>query len=490
MAQSGTVAAGSYEEQFGELFQEHILAVAAREPGFVSRFRSALDHGYFTSDTLRIVAKSLFQFIDQYQTLPTRATLEEHVRAMANEGEFKTAEKLLKRLYTDELGDASAVRDKVIEFGKMQALVNAVLEGADDLTRGDRAKLLPRVQKALLVGEDILDIGIQWNTTDRSALYSDDSEYRETVPSGIRHIDAVMQGGLGRGELGVILAPPKRGKTTSLINFGFGALAAGFNVVHYSFEIKDKKVARRYDDRLAGKLLGLRMTDPEKFAKAIQQKAGAEVKGKLIIKKYVSRSVGVTTLRNHLSLLKSEGFNPDMVIVDYADIVKPERRLGEMRHEQAGIYEDLRALAEEFNVALWTGSQAKQSSLEKATIEMQDFAEAFEKAAIVDAALGFCQTLDEKVDHKCRFYFAALRDQEDGRTVECTIDRKRCFIQSTAVYDAAQMREVTAADKEDDDLDEEIETQRAVQKAKNVIKGGVSKDKRPRKKQTPVKKVA
>ncbi len=78
------------------------------------------------------------------------------------------------------------------------------------------------------------------------------------------------------------------------------------------------------------------------------------------------------------------------LLVDYADIMKPERRLGEMRHEQAGIYEDLRQMAGIFNVALWTASQAPRGALDKAVLDIGDFAEAYEKAAIMDAGVAFC----------------------------------------------------------------------------------------------------
>jgi replicative DNA helicase len=183
----------------------------------------------------------------------------------------------------------------------------------------------------------------------------------------------------------------------------------------------------------------------------------------LFVKGYQTRKATISMIRSHLSLLASHDFRPDLIIVDYADIVKPERRLGEMRHEQAGIYEDLRTLAGDFDAAVWTGSQAKVGALEKETLTIADFAESFEKAAIVDAAVGFCQTTDERIDQKCRLYMAALRNQEDGSTVECSIFRDRCMITSSALLDAAYTR----IDRDGDDQEQQpnVKTVSRVHKA-------------------------
>lgn len=434
---------GTYAEQFGDNFQRHILAVALRIPGFVVRYRSALQHTYFTSDVHRVVAKELFKHTDEYRFLPSEPTLVETIRPVVDEAAMEQIEETVAKLYQESVTDADAVKDKVVEFGKTQAAINAVLESAEDLEKGDRSHILERIQESLLVGEDILDIGTDYLNTmpERDQWYSlDNHDDREVIPTGIYHLDMALGGGLGRGELGVVLAPPKRGKTTVLINFGFGAMMStlGFNVVHYSHEIVEErqyKVSRRYDDRLAGKFVKLKYQDPAKYAQIVQDRAGKFLNGRLFVKSYPTRTASVSTLRNHLTLLISRGFKPDLIIADYADIMKPDRRLGEMRHEQAGIYEALRGLAGEFDAALWTGSQTPRGALEKEVITLGDFAEAFEKAAIVDAAVGLCQTEDEKLASRCRLFLCGLRHEEDGRTVECLIRRDRALLKSTALLD-------------------------------------------------------
>jgi len=400
------------------------------------------------------------------------------VQERADESVADKIEPLVDKLYAEDISDAQAVMQKTVEFGKVQAMINAVLDGADEVQKGNRAAVLPLIHEASLVGEDILNVGIDYKVEaeDRLARYlSEEVLDPDVIPTGLPHLDYAMGGGLSRGELGVVLAPPKRGKSTTLINFGFGALSnvMGLNVVHYTMEMSDKKVAGRYDDRVAGPLVEKKHTAPEQFTAGLGQRIKTFVRGRLFIKGYPTRTATATMLRTHLSLLVSRGFAPDMVLVDYADIMKAERRVGEMRHEQAGIYEDLRQMAGEFNCAVWTGSQAPRSALEKPTLDLGDFAEAFEKAAIVDAAIAFCQTPQERLDLTCRLVFVGLRNSEDNRMVMCRVIRDRCLVKPLQLMDSTMSH--IPLPGEDEDESEMTESQKKVAaKKEEVISSAVA----------------
>ncbi len=441
------IGTGTYAEQFGEGFQRHVLAVAARHVSFIIRFRSALDASYWHTDLHRIVAKALLAHVDHYHSLPTIETLAEDCRTLTDDDTMSEVESLLAQIFEEDLTDTQAVMDKAVDFGQTQAMVNAVIEASEEIDRGSREKVRPLIEAANLVGHDILDTGINMQVTDRVKLYADD-ELGECIPTGITHVDWVLGGGLGRGELGCVLAPPKRGKTTTLVNFGYGAAAAGYNVVHYTCEMRGKKVGRRYDDRMAGPLFPLKFKDRDAYAAAIADRAGKLLKGQLFVKEYPTRTMTPSMIRGHLSILHAHGFVPDLLIVDYADIMRAERRLGDPRHEVAGIYEDLRTIGGEYNAGVWTASQVKQAMWEAAMYELNAFAEAFEKAGIIDAGLAFCQTKDERRDNRCRFFFAGLREGADLSTAVCHINRSRCFIRSLSLYDYNDQQIVTPHDAE------------------------------------------
>jgi replicative DNA helicase len=491
--------AGTYDVQFGREFQKHVLEVALRIPSFIPRYRAALDPAYFVSDLHYTIAKALFQHHDEYGSLPGRALMTELVREIADDEKMLDLEALLENMYKADVSDAEAVMDKAINFGRHQAMINAIIEGADMLERGDR-NVMPLIQDALAVGEDLTDLGLEYADTESSRYdyYLQGEHIGETVPTGLVHLDRALRGGLGRGELGVILAPPKRGKTTLLINFGFGALLAlwGYNVVYYTCEMSQDKIGRRFDDRIAGGRVGWKYTNPKKYIELLKQRTKAFVNGRLFVKGYSTRRASVSTLRSHLSILAANSFRPDLVIVDYADILKPDRRLGEMRHEQAGIYEDLRALAQEFDCALWTASQTNRQGASKEVVTITDFGESFEKAAIADTVIALCQSPDEKADDLCRIFFAALRSYGDGRTVDCEIKRDRCSIKSVALLDPtgkailskAEEAEGLQTRRPEGDLQKRMKKEGRVLSEKKA--GGRKRKKKAKKVSKKVKKVA
>lgn len=448
---------GTYDEEFGTAFQNHILAVLARTPTAIGRYRSALDYKYFVSDTARMVAAALIAHYDEHQRLPTQSLLIEEVKERNDADKAKKADRFIRKLYKDDVSDSEAVLKKAVDFGKQQAMVNAVIESADAIKTGKRHLVMPKIHEAQLVGEDLLDRGIHYNDPSQRPGWYRANRQIDTIPTGIVHLDYALAGGLGRGELGVVLAPPKRGKSTTLINIGFGALtstllAEGYNVAHYSLEMRDNKIAMRYDDRLAGKAVKIKKSDPEKYQTTLDDRARKFVRGQLFIKSYPTRTATPSKIRSHLSMLAAQDIHIDVIIVDYADIMKAERRLGDMRHEQAGIYEDLRTIAGEHDAAVWTASQASKSALEKEVIDMGDFAESFEKAAVMDVGVAFSQTEDEKIDGECRLYLMGLRDAEDNRTVKCKVRRDRCLLKSFRLVDA-QGTPVTTPHDDEDDID-------------------------------------
>lgn len=461
-------AKGTYGEVWSEKFQQRCLAVIARIPAVALRYRSALHHNYFGSNVRRVIVKALLAHIDKYRELPSADTL---MVAVAEITDAETAAKCLTEIdyaYSLDLSDAVAVTDRIVEFGKQQAMENAVIEAADMLGKGKR-EIQPIIRKAELVGQDLTNVGIEFRTADRMPWYDPELE-DDRVATGMPHLDKALGGGMLRGALYVYLGPPKRGKTVALVNTGYGPLLSldRYNVVHYSLEIDRKRVGIRYDLRLAGKHWQLRKSDPEKFAAIMQERATGLLSGRLFVQSYPTRTAGVGTFRSHLSLLASAyDFRPDVFIVDYADIMKPETRVGEMRHEQAGIYEDLRGLAGEMNAVMVTASQAKKEALEKETPDMSDFAESFEKAAIMDAGIAVCQSPQEKALGKGRFFMMGLRDEEDGTTVEFKIDRRRQLIQTVALYSPSGIRVPSPGDS--DDAEASIASTYAPKQAKSLV---------------------
>lgn len=474
----------NYDQDFGSAFQRHILAVAARVPGFVERCQDVLDHRYFVADAHRAIARALLAHVEQHKRLPTRPTLSEDLRRLVGKDDMEVIDATLAEIYKEPVHDSAAVEGMVVQFGKRQAMLNAVIEGAERIDRGDPGSVEPLIRKAMLVGENLTKIGTDFVTSLPHRLSTYRSPERDNdarIPTGVAHLDYMMKGGLKRGALGVLLAPPKRGKTTCLVNFGFAALTdlEGLNVFHYTLEMDEMSVLRRYDARLMGNLVRTRRSDPNAFSGELEKRIGKMVHGSLAVKEYPTRSATVDMIRSNLSIHSAQGVNPDLVIVDYAGIMKAsQRRAGEYRHEQASIFEDLRAMAGEFNCGVWSAQQANRGALDKETVTMADTAETFESAAVADVMIALCQTPDEKADGICRLFGAAMRDVESEWTIECRLRREECRITSLSIEDSSKSRVYAPFDK-DNENDPAEPTGASDSKKQKLAKarrvGGISK---------------
>jgi replicative DNA helicase len=439
--------AGTYDDTFGDAFQSHLLAVMLQSPTFVLAYRTALHHDYFTSEVHQRIVRALLAEVDAHKVLPSVPTLTEAVREISKGADMDPVDAEISARFAEDIRDIEAVKARVVKFGQLQAAIRATFENASDLERNRTDQLLARMQDALRVGTDLTDLGEDYFAVDRSIWYADQVGGGTLIPTGIEHLDVALEGGAARGGLYCFFAPPGLGKTTALLNVGHGGVAHGFNVFHYTFEMRLDATGRRYDARLVGELNKIRRSDPEKFREAVTDRVAAfkETAGKLLLKAYPSRTCTVSMIRAHITTMAGYGIRPDVLIVDYGDIMKPERRLGEMRHEQAGIYEDLRTLAGETNAVVWTGSQASKLAVEKDHITIKDIAEAFEKSAILDGAIGLVQTLDESIDNLCRLFLCKLRDVEDKGVILCDIDRAQCLLRSRELLDKSSARATPTA---------------------------------------------
>ena len=158
-------------------------------------------------------------------------------------------------------------------------------------------------------------------------------------------MDEITGGGGGRGEIGVVIAPTGVGKSMVLVHLGAEAVKAGMTVVHYTLELKDTVIASRYDSCITGIPLNELMDRKEEIREYLR-----DIDGTLIVKEYPTKTATTNTIRAHLQKLKQQDIVPDMIIVDYADLLKTLSTRSEKREELESIYEELRAIMMENQV--------------------------------------------------------------------------------------------------------------------------------------------
>lgn len=194
-----------------------------------------------------------------------------------------------------------------------------------------------------------------------------------------------------------------------LTYLGAEAIKTGKTVVHYTFELSDKVIGRRYDSCITN----VPLQDLNKFKEQVYDEI-SQLKGTLIIKEYPTKSASTQTLRNHLEKLKKRGIDIGMIIVDYADLLKPVSMTREKRHDLENIYEELRGIAQTFQCPLWTASQTNRSGLNAEVVTMEAISEAFNKCFVADFICSVSRTAQDKVNNTGRMFVAKNRNGVDG----------------------------------------------------------------------------
>lgn len=440
---------------FSPTFQEKILATLWRDATSYTLYKEVVKPQYFELDIHIDLSRIVLEFYEKYQTPPSLEAMFEEIRVLCKSSKLKK-EKLSEYVKTVEnmmeanLDDISYVKDKIIAFGQKQALTEAILKSADDIEKGnDFSKVKQRIEEASQVGANIGNLGTMYFRTVDERMERYMARLLEKIPTGVELLDKIMAGGLGRGELGIVIAPPGTGKTLSLVNFGVAGVLNGHNVLHLTFEMSEERVTQRYDMRFTEKTFEYIKDNQSKVGEALKRLSKMR-RGELVVKEFPTRTCTVDMIRSLLTRLKiAEGFVPDLIVLDYPDIMRPSRNYGEKRHELELMYEEIRALAQEFNVAIWGASQTNRGALSKKVVTIADLAESFGKAAVADFMIALSQTKEEKRNGEVRYYVAKHRNGQSDETIHCDISYETMKITSNA-------ERQTSFDVEDDEGDEGV----------------------------------
>jgi replicative DNA helicase len=271
---------------------------------------------------------------------------------------------------------------------------------------------------------------------------------RHPVSTGWDKIDRLTKGGLGAGELTVVIAPTGAGKSHVLVHLGAEALKQGKNVVHYTLELSDTAVAQRYDACLTGHNLDELLEQKDSIFDKIK-----DVDGQLIIKEYPTKSATTVTVKNHLEKVRQNQMEVDMVIVDYGDLLRGTHRTAEKRHELESIYEELRGIAQEFNCPLVTASQTNRKGLNEEVITMESISEAFNKCFVADFIISLSRTIKDKNSNIGRIFVAKNRNGPDGIIFSIFMDTGSVTIKVLEQDDVCKIQRDEERNRSQRDLD-------------------------------------
>ena len=305
-------------------------------------------------------------------------------------------------------GDIQYIKDKSLDFCKRQAFRDA-LEKAVELIQTDKFESVVDLMK------DAVAVGMP-NSVGHDFFEDVEARFvrsrRCVCPTGIPRLDEkdILQGGLGRGEIGVVTANTGVGKSHWLVAMGSNAMRNGKNVLHYTFELSEHAVGLRYDSNLCD----IPSNDVQDNKKKVMDRYKDSQLGRLMIKEFPTGSASVITLRNHIEKLLLKGFVPSLIVIDYADIMRSSRSYDSLRHELKLVYEELRNLAMDMNLPVWTASQANREASNASVVGLENMSEAYGKAMVADVVLSISRKPLEKSTGQGRLFVAKNRAGRDG----------------------------------------------------------------------------
>jgi replicative DNA helicase len=339
------------------------------------------------------------------------------------------------------------VKEKTLDFCKRQAFREA-LEKAVEMVATDKFESVVDLMK------HAVSVGMP-NTVGHDFLEDAEARFvkinRNPCPTGLDVIDSkdILRGGLGRGELGVVVAATGVGKSHWLVAMGAHALKLGKNVVHYTFELTETSVGLRYDSNLCG----ISSSDVPDMKEDVLKTYETMELGRLIIKEYPTASASALHFRallNELQLKKS--FVPDIIFIDYLNIcssarIKPGANVNSYSYIKA-IAEELRGLAVEFSVPVVSATQTTRSGFTNSDPGLEDTSESFGLPATADFMFALIST--EELEQLNQIMVKQLKnrygDPNNYKRFVIGIDRAKMRL-----YDVEQSAQVDIADAGHDD---------------------------------------
>ena len=400
-------------EQYGHSFQVKTLSCLVNDREFLQQVSDIVKPDFFDSEANKWVVKTTLEYFDDFKTTPTMEVFKVELDKIKNEVVQVAVKEQLKEVYrSTKANDLDFVKETFIDFCKNQTLKSALLRSVDLLELGDYDDIRNLIDNALKagteksVGHDYLE-----QLEDR---YKEDA--RHTIPTPWDQINTLMCGGIGNGDLGLIVGNPGGGKSWALVDIGALAVRLGYTVFHYTLELSDVYVGRRYDARFTEIPVGDLTLHKGKVRDTID-----ELRGNLIIKEFPAGQAGLNTIEAHIEKCEGQGIKPDMIILDYADLLKGGRSK-EKRERLDDIYTNLRGLATAKKLPIWTVSQVNRTASRENIIQGDRISESYGKIMIVDFAMSLSRKAEDKENGTGRLHIMKNRYGGDGLSFGAQID--------------------------------------------------------------------
>jgi replicative DNA helicase len=361
-----------------------------------------LQEEYFQDKAERTVFNIVSKFLLKYNNIPTKDAVLISLGddKTLGDSEFKKCVAISDEMYKEgEKSDTEWLVEHTEKFCKEKAIYNGIMASIGIIEGKDKEQTqnaIPEIMSKALsvsfdtrVGHDFFE-----DVDERYEYYH---RVEERVPFDLEMFNLITGGGVRKKTLNVVMAASGVGKSAFLCHHAAACLTQNLNVLYITLEMSEEEIAKRID----ANLLDTDIHVLEKMPLAMYENKVNNLKktcrGKLIIKEYPTAAANVTHFRNLMEELKiKKKFKPDIIIVDYLNICSCARfKMGNGMNSYTyvkGIAEELRGLAKQFNVPLWSATQVNREGAKSSDMEMTDTSESFGLPQTTDFFIALIET--------------------------------------------------------------------------------------------------
>ena len=357
---------------FGPEFQDNVLTLMLNDLAFTDKCLNFIEEDHLYSDSHKWMFKQIKTKYDTENTVPCMVDIEDNLKK-ADKSKRRLYKAFAHKIIEARPKSSEFIKTKLTEFAKKSAFIDLFQYGQTLYNEGSTQDAYDYVLESInhlhnISFKNDQIISIQNFEDERRRSVMQRNLEVDRIPTLIPSLDQILMGGLSKfdGEFGLILAAPKVGKSTALIHMGFACLTSlKGRVAHFVLEGATEQTITRYQSRLSG--------IPAKMITKNNLSEYEESKLEMIGKRFMDR-LDIIPFNQHwdyttgdiegkLVELEREGKSPDLVVIDYADLLKGRKSFTDVRHEQTSVFRDIKNIGMRMRKAIWSACLAGETKI-------------------------------------------------------------------------------------------------------------------------------
>ncbi len=470
----------------GPEFQQKLMWQLLVEPEFAEKIIPNLAIEYFDDPNLKRLFIIILEYYNDNQKVPNLQNHSIHTainkyKTPNNKIEEESLFSVIKRieLWNERvinkqmLHDGDAVQRETNDFIKQQEWRKFAEFILEKTKNGEIRKkyILGDIDEKILkishIGDEE-DYGTEVGENIERVLRK---EFRKTIPTGINVIDSLTGGGLGKGEIGLILTPSGVGKTTVLTKIANTAYDCQYNVLQIIFEDTTEQIQRKHytiwtnnvileenpnvkpDDLMA---LSKIDDNSEEVLKIARAKTDA-MKGKthLVIRRFSQENTTMLDIRNWIiRYQKKWGFKFDLIVIDYLDCLESHKKSSDRNEAELVIIKSFEAMAADFDIPAWSALQSNRSGFGSEFVEAHQTGGNIKRVQKAHFFMSVAKTPDQQEANLANIRIIKARFAKDGQTfTDCIFnnDTMQIIIEDSRYSNTKVFRNLKKYDSEDVD---------------------------------------